>query len=114
MPFAPITVNTKTFNQSGDGRYMLSTVTFGQPSNYFNIKGGSLNKDRSTITGAITRVLEKDVTINGIASRKQASVQLVVSVPNTGFTSAELDSLCSDIDAFLTSSILDRILAGES
>lgn len=114
MPFAPITVNTKTFNQSGDGRYMLSTVTFGQPANYFTVKGGSLNKDRSAFTAAVTRTLEKDVTENGVTRRKSCSVQLIITSPNTGFTSTEIDGLASDIDQFLTSSTLDRVLNGES
>jgi hypothetical protein len=114
MPFSPITVNTKTYNQAGDGRYNLSTVTFGQPNDYFQIKGGSVTKDRRNIVAVVSRVLEKDVTVNGLTERRQASVQVIITVPTVGFTSSELDARQSDIDAFLTSAILDRLLAGES
>jgi hypothetical protein len=114
MPFAPITVNTKTFNSAGDGRYSLSTVTFGNPGNFFTIKGASINRDKMNYTAAISRVLEKDVTVNSIVSRMSASVQLIITVPKQGFTSTDIDSLVSDIDSFVTSGVIDRILAGES
>jgi hypothetical protein len=114
MPFSPIVVNTKTFNQSGDGRYMRNTVTFGSPADYFTVKGGSLNKDRANITCAITRLLEKDVTVNGVTTRKSALVQTIITSPTTGFTSAELDAMVSDNSEFVTGAILDRILSGES
>jgi hypothetical protein len=114
MPFAPITVNTKTFTQAGDGRYMRNTVTFGNPSDYFTIKGGSRSRDGSVFTAAITRVLEKDVLQNGITSRRAMSVQVIISVPPFGFTSADADSLALDISEFLTVATVDRLMAGES
>lgn len=114
MPFGPITANAKTFNQSGDGRYMLSTVTFGQPANYFQVKGGSPNKDRSNITAAVSRILEKDVTVNSVTSRRQAIVQNIITIPIVGFTSLEIDGLTSDLDVFFTQGVLDRLLNGES
>lgn len=114
MPFSPISVNSKTFNQAGDGRYNLSTLTFGNPLNYFNIKGASVNKDKTTLTGAVSRIIEKDVTVDGVTKRLSASVQLIITVPRTGFSSTDLDTAASDISEFLTSSTLDRILAGES
>jgi hypothetical protein len=114
MPFGTISVNSKTFNQQGEGRYGLSTLTFGDPANYFTVKGGQLNKDRTTVTGAVSRVLQKDVTIGSATQRLNASVQLVISVPKQGFTSTEVDDLTSDINAFVTGAILDRLLSGES
>lgn len=114
MPFSPIVVGSNTFNQSGDGRYMLSTITFGQPSNYFSVKGGSLSKDRSVITAAVTRVLQKDLTVGTVTTRKDCSVQLVIQIPSVGFTSTEVDTLANDISTWLTAAILDRVLNGES
>lgn len=114
MPFGPITVNSKTFNQAGEGLYRLSTLTFGQPSNHFNVKGGSLNKGRSAVVTAVSRVLEKDVTVGSETKRLGANVQLVITVPPTGFTSTEIDVLASDISEFLTAATLDRLLGGES
>jgi hypothetical protein len=93
---------------------MLSTVSFGSPANYFTVKGGSLSKDRKLVTAAITRIFEKDVTVDGVTVRKSASVQLIISAPDSGFTSTEIDVLASDISEFLTGANLDRILAGES
>lgn len=114
MPFAPISVNTKTFNQAGDGKYMLSSVTFGSPANYFTIKGGSLSRDRKLVVSSVSRNLEKDVTVNGDTVRLTGSVQLVISIPSSGFTSTEIDVLTSDISEFLTTATLDRLMAGES
>jgi hypothetical protein len=110
----PITVNSKTFNQTQDGRYMISTYTFGSPANYITVKGGALTKDRKNIVCAFTRILEKDVTVAGVTTRRSASVQSIITVPTVGFTSAELDSMQSDNDALITAAILDRVLAGES
>lgn len=114
MPFGPITVNTKTFNQSGVGRYMRSTVTFGSPSDYFTIKGGSLTKDKQSVSAAVSRILEKDVQVNGITTRRSASVQLIIQTPQTGFTSADIDSMALEISEFITSAITDRLMSGES
>lgn len=114
MPFAPIVVNTKTYNAAGDGVYSRSTVAFGQPADRFQIKGGSLTKDRRNVVAALSRVLEKDVTVNGVTERRSAIAQVVLTVPPVGFTSSELDAMVLDIDAFITSGNLDRLLAGES
>ncbi len=114
MPFGTISVNSKSFLPQGEGRYGLSTLTFGDPANYFTVRGGQLNKDRSAYTAAVTRTLQKDVTIGSATQRLSASVQLVISVPKQGFTSTEIDVLASDISEFLTGAVLDRILTGEA
>lgn len=114
MPFSPIVVNTKTFNQAGDGRYLLSTVSFGSPLEYLQIKGGSLTKDRQNIVWTVSKVLQKDVTVNGVTERRQSSLQLICTSPVTGFTTAEFDAGASDISEFLTTSTLNRLFAGES
>jgi hypothetical protein len=114
MPFAPIIVNTKTFLQSGDGRYMNDSVAFGDPADYFTVKGGSLNKDRRAITAAVSRVLEKDVTVGTGTERRQISVQLIIQSPTQGFTSTDVDDLASDISEFLDVTTLNRLLGGES
>jgi hypothetical protein len=114
MPFSPISVNSKTFIQSGQGRYMLDSVAFGDPADYFQIKGGSINRSRSLVTAAVSRILEKDVTVDSITSRRQLSVQTIISSPVAGFTSSEIDILLSDSDLFITEAILNRLLNGES
>jgi hypothetical protein len=111
--FAPITVNTKTFNQAGEGRYLNALTGFGQPADYFLIKGGSRSKSGNTVA-AISRVTEKDVTVNGVTSRLSASLQLVATVPPNGFTSTEVDAMLLDISEFLTAATGNRWLSGES
>lgn len=110
MPFSPITVNTKTFNASGPaGRYMLSTVGYGSPLDYFKIVGGKKNSAGFT-TATVSRVQEKLGADNVIYST-------VVSVPMTISpiaTPTEVDVLVSDISEFVTQAILNRILMGES
>lgn len=93
---------------------MLSSVSFGDPVNYFAVKGGALNKSRSIVTAAVSRILEKDVTISGVTSRRSMSVQSIIQIPPVGFLSSEVDSLLSDIDSFVTGTVLDRLLNGES
>lgn len=113
MSFHPITVNSKTFNQAGDGKYMLSTVSFGQPLNYFKISGGSRNSKSGVTSAAISRVLEKDVVVDGRTIRRNMTVQVIVQLSD-GFTSAEADTVLGDIDGFIAIGVLDRILNGET
>lgn len=113
MPFSPISVNSKTFNQAGDGRYMLSGIAFGDPVDYFKISPGSRNAKTGLTSAAITRIKEKDVVVNGVTTRRSAQVSLPIQVPE-GFTSADLDAMASDISEFITAGILDRILGGDS
>lgn len=114
MPFGPIVVNSKTFNQQGDGRYGLSTLSFGDPANYFTVRGGQLNKARTDIISAVTRTLQQDVTVGTSTQRLTATAQLIWTVPKQGFTSTNMDILTSDISEWVTAAILDRIYAGES
>lgn len=112
MSFHPISVSTKTWNEVGPGRYMDSAVTYGSPANYIQISGGARNSKTSVTTAAISRVMQRDVTVGTVTTRNQASVQLVIQV-GPGFTSADVDAMCSTISDFLTSAVLDRVLLGE-
>lgn len=94
---------------------MLSTVNFGDPANYFTVKGGTLNRDRTHVVAAVSRILEKEVQVGIAEYRKDPlSVQLVISCPVRGFTAADVDTLAEEISTFLTSDNLDRLLNGES
>lgn len=112
MPYGDITVNSKTFQPRDPGVYSLSTLTFGNPRNEFRIRGGTKGKDGS-FRGSITRLYEKEVTVNGTITVPQAIVTVSITAP-TAFTASELDVMTSDIDVFLTSAIITRLLAGES
>lgn len=112
MSFHPITVSTKTWNEVGPGRYMDSTVAYGNPANYIQISGGTKNSKTQVTSAAVSRVMQKDVTVGSVTTRNQASVQLVIQV-GPGFTSAEVDSMLLTISDFVTSAVLDRVLLGE-
>lgn len=113
MSFAPLTINTETFNQVGPGKYMNSNVTFGDAMDYILIKGGSLNRKTSVTTASVTCNIEKDISIaGGDPERKMCSVQVVAQVPS-GFTTAEVDNMLERISEFFTVSNLERLLQGE-
>lgn len=113
MPFGTITVNTKSYEPRQPGVYSLSTVVFGQPNNEFRISGGKQSKD-GLLRGSVTRLIEKDVVVNGQNLRKQASVTLSWATPTADFTGSELDGLISDISEFITAATISRINQGES
>lgn len=112
MSFHPISVSTKTWNESGPGKYMDSTVTFGNPANYIQISGGKRNSKTLSTTTAISRVLQKDITVASVTKRYTASVQLVIQAPD-GFTTTELDAMVLSISDFITVANLERMLQGE-
>lgn len=113
MPFAPITVNTQTFNAAGEGRYMKSTVSFGSPLNYIKVSPGNFNPKTKLTTFTVTRHIEKDVTIGSDVVREAMEVSLRVTSPRS-FSSTEVDGAVSDISEFLTPAILDRGMNGEA
>jgi hypothetical protein len=91
---------------------MLNTVQFGEPENSFKLTPGSLTKSGITSAG-ISRHFEKDVVEGSDTTRRKASVVLQLSIPS-GFTTAEIDNLITDISTFLDPTTLTRILMGES
>lgn len=113
MPFGTITVNTKSFEPRTPGTYVLSTVSFGQPSNEFRLRGATIGKD-GLMRASIVRVLEKDVTVGSDIVRKQALVSTNIVTPASDFTAAELDALLSDSSEFVSSATLSRLMQGES
>lgn len=114
MSFAPsITIGAQVFNSVGAGRYLLSTVSFGQPQNSVLIKPGSLNRSGKATSLAVTRRLEKDVTVGSVIERRLCDVQLVITTA-AGFTVTEMDTLLSEISTFIDATTLNRILNGEN
>jgi hypothetical protein len=113
MPFGEFTVNTKTFQPREPGTYSNSTVAFGQPEDELRTRGAVSSKD-GILRASVTRLLEKDVVVGGDSVRKQLVVSTSISVPNSGFTAAEVDDLLSDISEFATGSTVTRLLQGES
>jgi len=115
MSFHPIALTlptATTWNESGAGRYMLSTVTFGNPLNYINVSPGTRSSKVARTNAAITRFMQKDVTVGTVTTRRTMSMQLVLQVDD-GFTSLELDNSLIQLNEFVTVASLDRILNGE-
>lgn len=117
MSFHPISTTVggaKTWNESGPGTYAESTVLFGQPRSHIKITRGTPNNKTGLTTCSVSRVLEKDVTVNGVLSRRLMSVTLQISIPTIpDFTVAMVDDAAGIISEFLTATSLDRILKGE-
>jgi hypothetical protein len=114
MPYGTITgSDLTTYAPRQPGYYVKSDLTYADPANEFRITGASPNKGGS-LSGAVTRLLQKDVEVNGKTSRQAALVSLSISVPQEGhFTAAELDVLVADISEFLSPEHLSRLLQGE-
>lgn len=115
MSFHPITSTlpvAKTWNESGPGRYMDSLVTFGGATNYISISPGTRSSKLGRTNAAISRLMQKDVTVNGVVKRQTLSIQLVIQADD-GFTSSEIDGCVACLHEFVTNASLDRILNGE-
>lgn len=113
MAFGTITTNTKVFNSIGAGIYQLSTVVFGAANNLFKVTGGKKANAKAPVSSTISRHLEKDIIEGTVTTRRKASVVLQLSIP-LGFTTAEIDGMVTDIDLWVTTANLDRLLMGES
>lgn len=113
MPFHPITLDTRTFNQAGVGLYSNSTVNFSSPIDLIKINGGKRNGTTRAVTATIQRVLEKDVTEGTDVFRRKATVTIQFSVP-AGFTSTEVRAMLGDGYTFASVSNLDRVFMGDS
>lgn len=115
MPFSPITVGANSWTQSGPtGRYMLSTLSFGDPLNYFQVSGCSPVKGKpGTVAGGVTYVFEKDVTVNGITTRRRLTLQTIITA-DPGITAIEVDASLQSVSDWLTPATINRIMNGES
>lgn len=92
---------------------MLSTLTFSDPAYGLKIRGATRNRDGS-LSGSISFVDEKDVTVNGSTIRKSMRVILQPQV-TTDFSVAEIQAAIKAIyDFSQTAGFLDRFLQGES
>lgn len=115
MSFHPISLTLPTatvWNESGPGKYMLSTVTFGSPADYISINPGSRSNKQARTNAAVSRLMQKDVTVNSVTSRRTMSMQLVLQIDD-GFTATELDNSLIQLNEFVTVASLNRILNGE-
>lgn len=114
MPFGTITSQTVNYVPRSPGIYQKSTVTFGNPTDEFRIRPASAAGKDGNYRAAITRVLEKNITVGASTVKKAAVITLSINIPNTGFSAEEVDSMATDISTFITADTVSRILQGES
>ena len=113
MSFHPIVLGLNTYNQSGvPGRYVLSTLAFGDPDNSFRISGGTYNKKTGFTNASILRRVEIDVTEGGVISRRPMSITLGFQMPK-GATVALADAATGQLSDLVTEAFLNRLLNGE-
>lgn len=112
MPFGALTLNTATYNPRKDGVYVLSTVTFGDPSNELRIYPALKPDKNGALRATIVRVTEKE---DAEDKRFPALVTVSVAIPDNGlFTAADVDGMLDDISDFVTTDTITRVLQGEA
>lgn len=110
--FHPIVIGTQTFNAVGPGKYALSTVTAGGPSNEIKIAPGRRNPTTKAINASVTRSFDTDVVEGSTTTRRKAIVSVQVTFPD-GTDLAKVDNALGDVSTFLTTTTLNEILLGK-
>lgn len=110
MPFGTITSQSLTYQPRAEGMYVLSTLSFSDPSNHFLMRGASKT---DPLRASVSRVLQKDIVVGGETKRISCTVTLSVVTPSSGFTPAEIDSAATDLSTFITTDTISRLLTGE-
>lgn len=115
MPYGPITVNSKTFNQTTPGNYRLSTLGFNSPDDEIRVRGCKPINNKKAVSGSITRVLGKTGTVNSAPVTESATISCQFNVPTGGvITAADVDAMALEVSELITAVFLNRFLAGES
>jgi len=114
MPFGTITVNAVAYEPAQPGIYRKSGSTFSSVADEFRLRP-SLSKGKDgKLRASVSRIFEKDVTQpSGAVVRQQLIVTFNVTT-SVDLTASEIDARVSDISEFITSSTLNRMLAGEA
>jgi hypothetical protein len=112
MSFHPLVQGTSTYNQTGNGKYTNATCVPGGPTDHWQIIGGKPTK-QGTINSSVSRVLEKDTTVNGVTTRDKLVVNIQIQQGKT-LTVADIDFLLGEVSDFLTVARITRLQLGES
>lgn len=116
MPFGNITAQTIVYEPRKPGTYIKSGLAIGAPLDEFRLSGATPSSRAKLLSVSVTRLKQKDFIAPGTTTpvRVNALVSINVQLPNDGsFTSAEGDSLLSDIAEFITPTTLSRLASGE-
>lgn len=115
MALGNLVIGTTTFVDTGRGRYIDNTQTLGGLRNEIKIAPGTLAKRAvpQTVNASISRLQEKTVTINSVATTKRASVTVSFAI-EPGYLPADADILLTDLATYITGATLNTILNGAS
>lgn len=113
MSFGPIILGTRSYVETSDGVYRLSTLAFGAPDDSLVIRP-AVDPKASPARFSISRVLQSDVVENGKTIRKTMTITKSFVVPLAGFTAAVADASSADLDVFLTADTITAIANGRS
>lgn len=112
MSFTSLTAQTRTYEPTAAGIYVLSTLSFGDPDDSIVVRAASQSGEPRRFS--VSRVLQKDVTVAGDTLRKTATVTNSVVVPSLGFTATDLRGMVLDLADVLSTSNITDILFGRS
>lgn len=114
MPFGTITVHTVAYEPRKPGIYVNNALAIGAPADEIRLSGASTPSKNKTQSISFTRILDKDVTVNGVLQRVRATFTGSWTYPSTGgFTASEMDQMASDCDTFSSTANLTRLAGGE-
>lgn len=111
MSFASIVLTSGTYNERSPGKYYLSTVNFGEPSNEIRLRPNTNPKNPSF---GITRTKQFVVTSGDKVERVNASITLTVNIPALGVPLQQVDGMVNDLSEFISAESLTRLLQGEA
>lgn len=116
MAFTNISVATGpiqgVWNPTGTGVYTKDTVLVGGPTDQVKISAGKVDRNNKT-NAAITRTLQKDVVVGSDTLRRMMSYSIQIQMEE-GFTTTDVDNGLEMFSIWLTTTVLNRILLGES
>lgn len=113
MAFTSITSGTHTFVPRAPGVYPEDSLSFSDPKFEVRLTGATRNKDK-TLSGAVTVLKEKDVTVNGITTRHRCLITTTIYT-DIAFTADEVkETAKAGSDFIQTSNNASRLLQGDS
>lgn len=113
MAFGSLTIDTDVYNSVGPGRYMLSTVGFGQPANMVRLSPGKKANSKAPTTSSITKYVESDIEVDGVTTRRSLSITVQVNMTE-GFTTAQAVTHLNQLATLVAQeNFLTRLMLGD-
>lgn len=110
--FHPINIAGEIFNQTGNGVYTHSSVLVGGPANEIKIAAGRTNLKTGLTLASVTRRIDVETLEGSALVRRPLIANIQLTFPKNA-TLTQLDAALTEVDTFLTTVVLNRILLGE-